>query len=846
MTVPFPWKTAFRLAWRDARASPGKFFFIALAVAMGVGALAGVRGFCGAFRTMLLRDARTLMAADLAVREFHMATEEEEAILSSLNERGVDSTWVTETVSAMSSEASGRPLLVVVKAVDPGKYPFYGKIELDPRGPLNGALTGDTITASPDLLFRLGIEIGDEVRLGDGTFRVAAVVRVEPDRMTGSFNVGPRVMLSREALDRSGLIRPGSRASQRYLFKLPSRGISIEKARQELRAVFEGAYITDYRETHPTIRRGLDRATNFLSLVSLVALIVGALGVAMSMYSHLQQKLDTIAIFKCIGARSSQVIRIFMVQTIALGLAGSLAGVLFGWLIQVGFPSFLPDYIPVPAGLEWQPVVAVQALAIGVLTTLLFTLPTLLGVREIRPAILFRRDMEPPDARAKRGTMLWVGLLIVAVMIAVAVWLSESLEVGAWFAGGLLVGLLALNLVSRLLMRFLKAVPRLLPRKLSPSWRHGVANLHRPGVHANVVLVALGIGVMFTLTVYILQASVVSQLALSAPPGMPNLFMTNITHTDRDGLEEWITQYPGVEGDVDLVPSVAARLVSIDGLPLEQVYDRRRGRTYRATRNLTWRRKMPDYLEVVEGSWWEGTPEEFLVSARESTAKRLGIQVGSELEWMVGSGPVRAKVVALHRAEAIRPGSRFGFILSPNALRDVPTVFYGSARVVPAQAPELQRAAFEKFPSVTIISIADVLRIVQEIVDQIALVIRFVSAFTILAGIVILASSVIATRLRRVRETAILKTLGATRARVTSIFSVEFLILGLSAGLMGSLLATAFTGLLLEELLDVRFEFDPWPHLAAITGTAVLANLAGWMASFQILGKKPLAVMRAE
>jgi len=191
MTVPFPWKTAFRLAWRDARASPGKFFFIALAVAMGVGALAGVRGFCGAFRTMLLRDARTLMAADLAVREFHMATEEEEAILSSLNERGVESTWVTETVSAMSSEASGRPLLVVVKAVDPGKYPFYGKIELDPPGPLNGALTGDTVTASPDLLFRLGIEIGDEIRLGDETFRVAAVVRVEPDRMTGSFNVGP-------------------------------------------------------------------------------------------------------------------------------------------------------------------------------------------------------------------------------------------------------------------------------------------------------------------------------------------------------------------------------------------------------------------------------------------------------------------------------------------------------------------------------------------------------------------------------------------------------------------------------------------------------------------------------
>ena len=846
MSPSFPWKTAFRLAWRDAVASPGKFLFIAVAVAVGVGALAGVRGFSGAFRTMLLRDARTLMAADLAVREYHMATEPEEAIVTSLNERGVDSTWVTETVSAMSSEASGRPFLVAVKAVEPDKYPFYGEIELDPPGPLSAALRPDTMTASRDLLFRLGIEVGDTVRLGDETFRLAGAVVVEPDRMTGSFNVGPRVMISREALDRSGLIRPGSRASQRYLFKLPPDGISIEQAREELREVFEGAYITDYRETHPTIRRGLDRATNFLSLVSLVALIVGSLGVAMAMYSHLHQKLDTIAIFKCVGARSSQIIRIFMIQTISLGLVGSVAGILFGWLIQVGFPSFLPDYIPVPAGLEWQPIVAVQALSIGVLTTLLFTLPTLLGVRDVRPALVFRRDMAAQPSGAKRRTSIRVGLLIVAGIVAVAAWLSESLEVGAWFAGGLLVSLLALNMVARLLLRFLKTVPRLLPRRLSPSWRHGVANLHRPGVHADIVLVALGIGVMFTLTVYILQASVVNQLALSAPPDMPNLFMANITESDRDALEELVARHPGVEGGVDLVASVAARLVTIDGVPFEEIYESRRGRTYRATRNLTWQLERPDYLEVIEGAWWQGEPEEFLVSVTESTAERLGIEVGSELEWVVGSGPVKAKVAAIHRAEAIRPGSGFSFILSPNALQGVPTAYYGSVRIAPNQAPELQRAAFQRFPSVTIISIADVLRIVQEVVDQIALVIRFVSGFAILAGIVILASSVIATRMRRVRETAILKTLGATRGRVTSIFSVEFLILGLSAGVMGSLLATLFSGLLLEQLLEVDFEFDPLPHLVAIAGTALLANLAGWLASLRILGQKPLEVLRAE
>ena len=846
MRGSFPWRTAFRLAWRDARASPGKFFFIVMAVAVGVGALAGVRGFSGAFRTMLLRDARTLMAADLAVREYHMATEDETAIIASLRERGVEDTWVTETVSAMFSEQAGRPFLVALKAVDPAKYPFYGQIELEPPGPLDQALAEDTIVASRDLLFRLGVDVGDAVRLGDETYRIAAVVRIEPDRMTGSFNVGPRVMVSRAGLDRSGLMQPGSRASQRYLFRLPPEGISIEQARKELREVFDGAYITDYRETHPTIRRGLDRATNFLSLVSLVALIVGSLGVAMAMYSHLQEKLDTIAIFKCLGARSSQIVRVFTIQTVGLGLAGSVLGVLFGWLIQTGFPAFLPDYIPVPRGLEWQPVVAAQALAIGVLTTLLFTLPTLLSIREVRPALVFRRDMAAQPVRSRKRTGLKVGVLIVAALVGVAAWLSESLEVGAWFAGGLTVSLLALNLVARLLLRFLKMLPGLLPKKLSPSWRHGIANLHRPGAHADVVLVALGIGVMFTLTVYLLQASIVGQLALSAPPDMPNVFLANITQTDRDGLEALVNEQPGIEGGVDLVPSVAARLVTIDGVPLEEIHERRRGRTFRATRNLTWEQEQPDYVEIVEGAWWEGEPDEFLVSARESTAKTLDIKVGSELEWFVGSGPVRARVVAIHRAEVIRPGSGFSFILSPNALQNVPTVFYGSLRIAPSQAPELQRAAFEKFPGVTVISVADVLRIVQEVVDQIGAVIRFVSGFAILAGIVILASSVVVTRLRRVRETAILKTLGATRWRVTSIFSVEFLILGLSAGLMGSVLATVFSGLLLEQLLDADFRFDPLPHVVSIVGTAILANLAGWLASWRILGRKPMEVLRGE
>ena len=855
------WRIAARIAWRDARASTGKFLFIILAVAIGVGALTGVRGFSAAFRDMLLRDARMLMAADLSVRQFHLATAHEHQLLDDFAGQGIEHTWVTETISSMSAGQSGVPFLVSIKAVEPGKYPFYGKVELNPPGELAAALTNESIVVSQDLLMRLGVEVNDSVRVGDGMFRIAAVILVEPDRMTGTMNVGPRVLFSREALEFSGLMAPGSRAAQRYLFRLPPDGLSINEARERLTTVFDGALIADYRETHPTIRRGLDRATNFLSLVSLIALIVGALGVGMAMHSHLQQKLDSLAIMKCLGGCSSQIIRIYLLQTLALGTAGSAAGVLVGYGVQAWFPTFIATYFPEAPVLEWQPLVAFQGLTAGLLTTLLFTLPPLLAIRDVRPALVFRREMMTAGESAldskrrghrKNRSPLWLAVLIIAALAGLAAWLADSPEIGGWFAVGLLGSLSVLGLVSHGLLRLLRVLPRLLTWRLPPSVRHGIANLYRPGVHADVILVALGIGVTFTLAVYLIQSSVVNQMARSVPPEMPNLFMVNIASEDAADLEDMLTGYPGIEGEVELTPSMAARLMTVDGVPLEEINaGQGRHRRHWTTRSVTWSERKPEHTEVVRGQWWN--PEEgrrqrgpLLASVRESSAERLGIEVGSKLDWRLGGQEISVQVAAIHRTEAIRPGSTISFFLTPNALHDVPAIYYGAVRIAPDQTADLQRLAFERFPSVTMINVADVLRIVQKVIDQIAVVIRFISAFAILGGVMILVSSVMSTRFRRIHETAILKALGATRRRVTAIFSVEFLVLGVAAGLLGSGLATLVSWLLLRQLLDAEAHFDFVPLVVSVFGTALVANLAGWLASFRILGRKPLEVLRSE
>ena len=860
MPDQFGWSTALKIARREARAARTKFLFVILAVAAGVGSLTGVRGFSTSFRTMLLRDARTLMAADLSARLFALPNESQMGAIRGLEARGVQWTWVTETVTMVSSAGVPQPILISVKAVDPRLYPFYGTVKLSPPASLQTALNAGSIVVSNDLLLRLKVKVGDSVRAGGQEFRIAALVDTEPDRMSGTLNVGPRVMMSREGLDRTGLIRFGSRAAQRFLFRLAPGGPTVQEARRILVRTFPDALVIDFRETNPTITRGLDRATTFLSLVSLIALIVGALGVATAMHSHLQQKMDSIAIMKCLGARSSQIIRIYVAQTLALGLAGGLAGVTLGLAVQRAFPSLIARYFQMRVGVTWDWAAAAQGLIAGLLTTLLFTLPPLLSIRRVHPGLVLRREMPESKAgwrdrlRNARPSLL-AGGLILCGLGGIAAWLSggtshDALRLGVYFICGIVASLLALAAVAWVLLRSLKALLRgPMAARFPSNLRHGVANLYRPGNQAQTVLVALGLGVMFSLTIYLVQHSMLADIARSAPPGMPNVFLIGITDAQKEAVREMLRTQPGVEGPPEIAPNVSVRLVAVNGTPVEYLAFHGWGRRFLQTRSASWSASKPEHTEILQGAWWNcGTaiPCVSQVSVAEEAAKILSVQPGSRLQFSAFGRNIDVPVAAIHRTEAIRVGANNEFIFDPETLAGLPAIFYGGVRVKPAAVPALQRVAYEKFPTVSVINAADVLQIVQDVVDQIALVIRFISLFTILAGVIILASSVAGTRFRRIREVVILKTLGGTRQRVAGIFSVEFLILGVVAGLMGSLLATGFSSVLLKRFFEGQFRFDPLPNLLAIALTALIANAAGWLASFRILGRKPLEVLREE
>lgn len=849
------WKVAWRIAWREMRASRSRFLFVVLAVAVGVGSLTGVRGFSRSFRHMLLSQARTLMAGDLSARVFALPTPEQEGVLNRLAAEGVRRTWITETVTMASSAGTPNPLLISVKAVDPAAYPFYGEVKLSPPQPLARALDGRSVVVSDDLLLRLDAHVGDTLRIGGQDFRIAGVVVSEPDRMTGSLNVGPRVMITRQGLDRTGLISLGSRASERYLFRLPAAGPTVESVRQTLKQTFPEATIADYRETHPIITRGLDRATTFLSLIGLIALVIGAMGVASAMHGHLQQKLDSIAVMKCLGARSAQVIRIYTVQTLMLGLAGGILGAVLGVAVAAAFPGLIGRYFTIDVASSWDPLPGVQGIGIACLVTLLFTVPPLLSIRTIRPALIFRRDVETGGAGKAAAGWKPLPLLSRAAILmgtgAVAGTLTEgnfrdALRTGGFFAIALAVSLVLLSLAAWLFLRGLRALQRHAPRRLPASLRQGIANLYRPGNQAQSAVVALGVGVMFTLTVFLVQQALVNQIRGSAPPGMPNVFLLDIPGPQRAELAKLIESQPGVKAAPDVAFAVSAKIAAIDGVPIENRPLREFNRRFLRTRSVTEMGAKPPDTEILSGAWWQPGDTAPAVCANEESAKILNLKPGDTIDWSIWNRSLRTRVACIERTESIRMSARFEFLFSPGQLAGLPAVYYGSAHVLPADVPNLQRVVYQKFPTVTVVNVADVMQIVDDVVERIALVIRFISAFTIVAGAVMVASSVAGTRFRRMKEVVILKTLGASRRRIAWIFSVEFLALGAVAGLMGSLLASAFAALVLKRLLEIEFHPDWAAHALTVAAAALVAALAGWAASFRILGRKPLEILRQE
>ncbi|MGH9607910.1 MAG: ABC transporter permease [Terracidiphilus sp.] len=848
------WKRASTIAWRDLKSAPGKFAFVVLSVAVGVAALVGVRGFSDSFRHTLSTDARSLLAGDLSARIFHEPTAEDNSkVAAALKPEGVGvrTTWVTETVSMASVPPDPVPLLVSLKAVDPDAYPFYGEVELQPAMSLKQALAGNSATVAEDFLIRLNAHVGQTLRLGGKNFKIAAVIEQEPDRITSDAGIGPRVMISQASLKSTGLIAPGSRASQRLLVKVPA-GADLGVVRKQLESALPDAQVMDYKEGNPALNRGLDNATAILSLICLVAMVLGAIGVAMAMHAHLEQRMDMLAVLKAVGADSSDLLRIFLLQTLGLGLAGALLGIGAGVAVMALLPAVFGGLLRIQTALRFPWGSMAAGLGTGLLTTLLFCLPPLLDVRSVRPVLVLRRMVEQGPggfgAFVERWAARWVQLVLSVIVVialgAIAWALSDSAMVGAVFAIVFAVALVALLSLAVIALFALRVFLNRVRLRLPSSLRHGLANLYRPGNQSAAVLAALGTGVMLILAVYLMQSQLLRDIRETASPKLPNVFLVDITPDEVAGVKEFFAHRAGVIEPLNLIPVVTGRFISVNGESVEDLRGRHFPRRMLENAELSPADAPPEGDTVTQGKWWTKANAADLAVAQ-GVAQRLHLGVGSALQLETGGVARKLTVAAVYRADGQHLGARVSFVLPTGQLAGEAATWYGGLHMEPERVADMERGLFAMYPTISVINVADVLDRIDSVVNQITFVVRFLAGFSILAGLMILASSIASTRFRRMREAVVLKTLGATRMRIVRTFSVEFSVLGLLAGAVGVVFANVLTRELLHRL-GIQFHIEWDATVITLAGSAVLATVTGWVASYRILGLRPLEVLREE
>src|SRR5215210_728206 len=722
MTLAFFFKTLLR----ESRGSRGRLAFFIACLSVGVAAVVSVAGLSASLDDGIRSEARQLLAADLAIEGRRPVPRDLDLAAAGL--AGAERTDLQETVTVVAAppRAAGQPgrsQLVELKVVH-GTYPFYGKLVIEPRRPLRELLAPQTTVVASELLSRLGLRIGDSLRIGGQSFRIAGVVLSEPDRISISMTLGPRVFLSNEGFRRAGLAGKGSRLGYRTLIKLPP-GFPTDRiaaAKERLEGALAGStfyQVETYKEAQPALRNSIDRVDRFLGLVALLSLFVGGIGVAQSVRAWLSSRLDAIAVLKCLGMRPREIFLLYLGQTALLGLAGSLVGIVLGSAVQLALPGLFPDLIPAELVRPWQPTALLRGLGLGVGVAVLFSLPSLSAVLRVPPARVLRRDAEPlPSHRWVTAATLIVLGTGIWVMAAAQ---SRSLDLGSRFTAGMIL-VTALLAGAALLISWMV---RRLPRESLPGriWmRHGLAALARPGSGTVSAIVALGLGVLVVLGMSLVERRLSSQLATAIPPDAPSAFLIDIQPDQWAGVRE-ILRKQGASR-VDSVPVIMARISAIDGRKVEQLAataearrekekqdgeEREGARRWALTREqrLTYMRELPADNRLVAGKLWSD-PKRAEVSVEKEFADDLGLKLGSTIRFDVQGVPLELTVTSLRTVDWQTFGINFFLVVEPGVLEKAPQNRLAATRLPRGSEQKVQDALAAAYPNVTLIRVREV------------------------------------------------------------------------------------------------------------------------------------------
>ena len=833
-----------QMAWRDSRRSRSRLFLFVSSVILGIAALVAIYSLGNNLSDEVNNQAASLFGADLEISGNQPPTASVQHLLDSLS--GSQSEQ-RNFASMVLFNKNGGTRLVQVRALS-GQFPYYGSLETKPVAAANTFRNQQQALVDETLMLQFGAKPGDSIKVGEITFAIAGELLNAPGQTGFSSSIAPIVYIPLRYLKATNLMQKGSRISYHYFIKF-NHAVDEQKLTAQIKPTLEADdydYATIQTQKEDTGRSFAD-LTRFLSLVGFIALLLGCTGVASAVHVYVKEKINSIAILRCLGASASQAFIIFLLQIVCIGFIGSLAGAVLGVVVQQFLPVVLKDFLPVEIAttISWSAIS--EGIILGTGISVLFALLPLISIRKVSPLQALRASFEP--ATFKNDSLKWgIYVLIVLFVYGFSYIQMGSFKKAFYFTLSIALALVILAAIARLLMWLVK---RFFPSSWSYLWRQGLANLFRPNNQTTILIISIGLGTALISTLFFIQSILLSRVTIAAGEGQPNMVLFDIQSSQKEGVASLVKHF---EMPVkEMIPIVNMRLDEVNGITREDLKKDSllKYRRFLFTREYrcTYRDSLTSTEKITAGKWIGNAPAQGLppVSMEEHYAKRNDINIGDTITFNVQGMMIKTVVGSFREVDWRRIRTNFIIVFPDGVINDAPQYEVILTKVPSQQvSAKFQQQIVQHYPNVSIIDLALILGILNSIMEKIGFVIRFMGGFSILTGIVVLISSVLISKYQRLQESVLLRTLGASRKQVLAITALEYFFLGALAALTGILLALAASWALAHYFFETSFHPDLIPVLILGLIVCALTVITGLINSFGLLNRPPLEVLRQE
>ncbi len=843
--APLSW--LFKMAWRDSRKNWNRLFLFTSSIILGIAALVAIQSFGDNLKGDIEGQAKELLGADVLIEGRQKPDSTIQHLLDSI--AGISKAKAEEIsfASMVYHPKSKSTRLANIRALS-GGFPFYGDLETLPLIAGKNFRSKQAAIIDQTLLLQFDAKAGEVMRVGKVSFNIEGELLQAPGQNNIVSTVAPKVYIPMQYLAQTGLVKAGSRLQYRYYYRL-DEGIDPERLDENLSQRLRKAEysLRTVEDSKRNLGNAFDALTRFLNLVAFIALLLGCVGVASAVNVYLKEKMGTVAVLRCLGAEGRHAFRIFLIQIAAIGLAGSLIGALLGSSIQAFLPFVLADFLPVEVNysISWQAIG--QGVALGVVVSVLFALLPLLRVRSISPLFTLRASFEEKKFRLDVYQVFAYSLILGFIYLFAYAQIKSWREAG-YFTVFILFSLAVLSGVSRLLMW---AVRRFFPVSWNYLWRQSIANLYRPNNQTATLILTIGLGTGLISTLYLIQTTLLTQVAISDNNNQPNLILFDIQTEQRESVRTVVKEM-GLPIQQEL-PIVAMRLASYKGKSRQAWLDDSTNTLPRDVLNREYRISYRDTLDIneklVEGKLGKAvtSPKDTIwVSISDTHASRMEAKIGDMIVFNVQGMPIKTYIGSIRKLDFTQFRTSFTFVFPSGVLEEAPQFFVLITRAKDkAQSAEVQKTLVQRYPNVSAVDIALVIESVQEVLDKVSFVIQFMALFSIMTGILVLLASVRISKYQRTQESVLLRTLGASRNQIFWINALEYFFLGSLASLTGIGLSVLASWALTVYLFELDFNPDLMPLLAVFAFITGITVLIGLLNSRGVVNKPPLEVLRA-